>query len=338
MNAADQIKSFAKLGEELGRLIKGDEWKDLFRKCFHENGWFTEENVRYAVRALAESLEKEKLEKWVSNYVSTSRSKRDKTVGVVMAGNIPAVGFHDFLCVLMSGHKFLGKLSSDDKLLLPAIAKLLVEIEPAFEKQISFTEKQLKDIDAVIATGSNNTSRYFEYYFSKYPHIIRKNRNAVAVLDGTETKTEMEDLGHDIFRYFGLGCRNVSKLFVPQGYSFERFFEAVFPFNNVMQNNNYANNYEYNRTIYLMNNTKLFDNNFLLLKEDIGISSPVGVLYYEFYENKKQLNVRLRQDAQNIQCVVSSFPEYAVPFGKTQHPGLQDYADGLDTMKFMLAL
>jgi len=333
----DKISAFTKLGEELCSIAKNDKWKDLILQSFHQNGWFTEENVRNAIFSLGESINKLKLNKWISNYKIPDTST-PKSVAVIMAGNIPAVGFHDFLCVLMCGHKFVGKLSSDDKLLLPAIAKLLIEIEPKFEKQISFTENQLKAIDGVIATGSNNSSRYFDYYFSKYPHIIRKNRHSVAVLDGTETKEDLKNLGKDIFQYFGLGCRNVSKLFVPKGYSFDEFFESIYDFKSVLSNNKYTNNYEYNRTIYLMSQTKLLDNNFILLKEDIGMSSPVGVLYYEFYDNEKELESRLLMDKESIQCVVSSFLKDPIPFGETQCPQLGDYADGVDTMKFLLAL
>jgi len=344
MKVADKIRAFAKLGEELQELAGNpdESFLALCRSAFHQNGWFTGDNVRHAFESIGRSLQESKLDKWLSAYGTLpwppASGEGQKRVAVIMAGNVPAVGFHDFLCVLMSGHHFIGKLSADDRLLLPFIAERLAAIEPAFRDKIAFTEKQLPAIDAVIATGSNNTSRYFEYYFSGYPHIIRKNRNSAAILDGAETAAELEQLGEDIFRYFGLGCRNVSKLFVPEHYPFTEFFQAVYPYKTVLQNNKYANNYEYNRTIYLMSKTPLLDNNFLLLKEDIGMASPVGVLYYEYYRSSAHLKERLRQDKSSIQCLVSGHMKEAVPFGKAQYPELWDYADKVDTMKFLLSL
>jgi hypothetical protein len=241
--------------------------------------------------------------------------------------------------VLLSGHDLQAKLSSDDKFLLPAVAEALCEMEPRFRERISFVDEKISGIDAVIATGSNNSSRYFEYYFSRYPHIIRKNRNSAAVLTGEETVKDLRLLGEDIFRYFGRGCRNVSKLFVPAGYNFNPFFEAIFPFKEVLQNNKYANNYEYNRTIYLMGKEKIYDNNFLLLKEDIGIHSPVAVVYVEYYQDRESLLSRLQMDRADIQCIVSgaALPG-VIPFGTAQHPALWDYADRVDTLKFLLEL
>jgi len=245
------------------------------------------------------------------------------------------------LCVLLSGNKFLGKLSSEDKLLLPFLAKILVDIEPGFAEFIDFTDGQLKGMDAVIATGSNNSARYFEHYFGKYPHIIRKNRNSVAVLNGREKKQELAELGKDVFRYFGLGCRNVSKLFVPRNYNFNDFYEAIFEQKEIVNNNKYANNYDYNKTVYLMSNDPgLLDNNFLLLKQDQRYSSPIGVLFYEFYDQITELNARLEKDKDQIQCIVSNDPQVAdaIPLGTAQCPGLSDYADGVDTMSFLVGL
>ncbi len=319
-----------------------DGFNELIQSAHFFNGWFTEDNVRKAIGAIADSLNEEMFVEWLSHYINiSSDNKQSKKVAVIMAGNIPAVGFHDMLCVLLSGNKFVGKLSSDDKMLLPAIAKILIAIEPQFEKYIEFTEGQLKNIDAVIATGSNNSARYFEYYFGKYPHIIRKNRNSVAVLTGNESKEELKLLGKDIFQYFGLGCRNVSKLFVPRGYKFDAFYESIFDFQYVINNNKYGNNYDYNRTVYLMSNQpSLLDNNFLLLKEDTGYSSPIGVLFYEYYADMPTIMSRLQNDKEQIQCVVSNVSEInnTVSFGKAQYPKIFDYADGIDTMKFLIDL
>lgn len=356
MTLDNRIKAFVKLGNFLSQFsgirekqVENalnasfyNDFDELIQSVHFNNGWFTEENVRNAVGAIASGLNRELLIDWLSTYKKTIADKKQAiNVAVIMAGNIPMVGFNDMLCVLLSGNKFTGKLSSDDKLLLPYLAKILIAIEPEFVNYIEFTEGQLKNIDAVIATGSNNSARYFEYYFGKYPHIIRKNRNSAAVLSGDESKEELRLLGKDIFHYFGLGCRNVSKLFVPKGYKFDTFYESVFDFQYVVNNNKYGNNYDYNRTVYLMSNQpSLLDNNFLLLKEDSSYSSPIGVLFYEFYDDIKTLNQRLQKDKEQLQCIVSSISEIdnTSPFGEAQCPKLSDYADGVDTMRFLAGL
>lgn len=356
MTIDSRIKAFVELGSFLEQFsspnIKqadntlNDEFytilNDLIQSVHYHNGWFTEENVRNAIGSIALSLEHDQLTEWLSNYIQPLSDKHTvKNIAVIMAGNIPMVGFHDMLCILLSGNKFTGKLSSDDKLLLPALAKVLITIEPEFANYIEFTEGQLKNIDAVIATGSNNSARYFEYYFGKYPHIIRKNRNSIAVLTGAESTEDLKLLGKDIFQYFGLGCRNVSKVFVPAGYKFDPFYEAIFDYQYVVNNNKYGNNYEYNRTVYLMSSQKsLLDNNFLLLKEDAGYSSPIGVLFYEYYEDIALLNLKLENEKEQIQCVISKALEInnTIPFGKAQSPELNDYADGVDTMRFLIGL
>lgn len=356
MDSIKKINAFSKLGVFLYQFAPGevkkkelntlnglfyDRFNNIIQTEYQYNGWFTEENVRFAISSLARTLKREALEKWIDQHKNELVKKKDsKKVAVIMAGNIPLVGFHDFLCVLISGHSFIGKLSSDDKHLLPLIAEILIQEEPAFESCIRFQENKVSDIDAVIATGSNNSARYFEYYFGKYPHIIRKNRNSIAVLDGTETKEELQLLGTDIFQYFGLGCRNISKLFVPEGYGFDTFFEAMYVHQEIINNNKYANNYNYNRAIYLMKGAKFLDNNFLLLKEDKAIASPVAVLFYEQYKDWKQLTDRLKTDATSIQCVISKNKKIknAIEPGQAQYPSLSDYADGEDTMKFLINL
>lgn len=356
MTIDNRIKAFISLGRFLKQFAIGgkqdesntlnvlfyNDMEELIKTVHIHNQWFTEDNVRNAIAALADSLQENSLVDWISAYIKDLKAdKEPKRVAVIMAGNVPMVGFHDMLCVLLSGNKFVGKLSSDDKFLLPFVAKVLKQIEPEFSNLIEFTEDQIKNIEAVIATGSNNSARYFEYYFGKYPNIIRKNRNSVAVLTGTETSKELQLLGNDVFQYFGLGCRNVSKLFVPKGYVFDTFYESIFDFQNVVNNNKYANNYEYNKTVYLMSsNPTLLDNNFLLLKQDVTYSSPIGVLFYEFYDDIKDLNEKLESEAEQLQCIVSSSIEIknALPFGKAQCPTLNDYADGVDTMKFLIGI
>ena len=303
------------------------------------NGWFTQGFVKKALVSLGESMQQEKLEKWANSYKDElKKAGSTKRVAVVMAGNVPAVGFHDFLSILISGHKLLAKLSSDDDKLMPAIANILIEIEPDFKDKIEFTSDQLKGFDAVIATGSNNTSRYFEYYFGKYPNIIRKNRNGVAVLTGTETEKELNALADDIFLYYGLGCRNVARLFIPVGYDFNPLLEILSLRKEIAENSKYFNNYEYNKAIYLINGTAHFDTGNLLLTEADSFASPVSVLYYSFYQNPDSLKNELLVNHDKVQCIATGadFISNKVSFGKTQSPELWDYADGIDTLEFLL--
>lgn len=359
-----RIIAFAKLGEILRtanpelrvRSSGSTPYSKLaasVRQAQQHNGWFTEENILLALDSLGEMLREDKFRTWIKKYpeTSTERSKA-KRVGVIMAGNIPMVGFHDFLCVLMSGNIFIGKPSSEDSFLLPAIADILIEAEPEFKSKISFITTPIKSADAFIATGSNNSARYFEYYFAKHPHIIRKNRNSVAIINGKETETDLANLGKDIFQYFGMGCRNVSKLYIPKDYNLDKFFPAIVDFGDVINHNKYYNNHQYHRTIYLLNNEKFLDNNFLMLKESKEIASPVATLYYERYKDQKELIKKLTERKENIQCIVASTLQVSslkspvsdsnnlslVEFGKSQSPELWDYADGVDTLEFLLGM
>lgn len=312
-----------------------EKFQDLISLSQSHNGWYTPENVYFSIQSWAKALTKENLDKWLSNYKFDS--VKHTNVGLILAGNIPLVGFHDFLSVLISGHTVLVKTSSNDQFLLPFLAKYLISIEPKFENKITFVEGKLENFDAVIATGTNNTARYFDYYFKNKPSIIRKNRNSVAVLNGEETKEQLIALGEDIFRYFGLGCRNVSKLFVPKGYSFDAFFEAIFEYQDVIHYEKYANNYDYNKAVFLMSNFKLLDNGFLTLKEDLSYSSPISSVFYEFYESLDEIKSRLALENDKIQCIVSNnLIENSIQFGQTQNPNLWDYADNIDTISFLL--
>jgi hypothetical protein len=318
-----------------------DKFKDLLELSQSHNGWFTPEQVYFAVQSWAEALTEENLNKWISAYPfdCAQGDKKVKTVGLILAGNIPLVGFHDFLSVLISGHKALVKMSSNDQHLLQFLANYLIGVEPKLSYYISFTDGKLENFDAIIATGSNNTARYFEFYFKDKPSIIRKNRNSVAVLSGKETHEDLVNLGEDIFRYFGLGCRNVSKLFVPKGYDFEAFFKAMYEYKDVIFYEKYSNNYDYNKAVFLMSNFKLLDNEFLTLKEDTSYASPISSVFYEYYENIDELQKRLKNEAGQIQCIVSNdlIPN-SIPFGKTQKPELWDYADNVDTLQFLTSL
>ncbi|HEX3384705.1 MAG TPA: acyl-CoA reductase, partial [Mucilaginibacter sp.] len=305
----------------------------------HYNAWFTPENVEHAVKAIGQMLNKDDLQSWLSKY--DIKPHAPKRIGLVLAGNIPLVGFHDVLCVLVSGNIAHIKASLQDSRLIMQVLKRLVAIEPAFAERFKFSER-LENFDAVIATGSNNTSRYFEYYFGKVPHIIRKNRNSVAVLTGEETNGQLRALGHDIFDYFGLGCRNISKLFVPQGYNFGSFFEPIESYKNIIHHHKYNNNYDYNKSIYLVNRDKHLDNGFLLLKEDTSLTSPLAVLFFEYYDSIDAVQETLRQQSENIQCIVCidhlQVNNQVVAPGQSQQPALWDYADGVDTMDFLTKL
>jgi hypothetical protein len=312
-----------------------DDFIKLIKLSQSHNGWYTPEQVYFSIQSWAKALTEENLDKWLSPY--NIDSKNSKKVALILAGNIPLVGFHDFLSVLITGNSVLVKTSSNDQHLLPFLAKYIISIAPAFAEKITFVEGKLENFDSVIATGSNNTARYFEYYFKDKPSIIRKSRNSVAVLNGTETKEQLSALGEDIFRYFGLGCRNVSKLFVPKGYTFDAFFEAIFEYQEVIHYEKYANNYDYNKAVFLMSNYKLLDNGFLTLKEDKSHASPISSVFYEFYDNINDLQTRLSSESEQLQCVVSAkLIENSIPFGQTQQPNLWDYADNVDTISFLL--
>ncbi|MEM7086028.1 MAG: acyl-CoA reductase [Bacteroidota bacterium] len=345
MQLQQRINAIVKLGTVLSQLNSENENAaivTLFEQAKANNGWFSQENVIFACQNWSDALSEENLNQWIFAYDANKFEVVEsdvKIIAVVMAGNVPLVGFHDFISVLLSGHKVLVKLSSNDRLLLPYLTKQLLIIEPAFEDYIFFTEEKLEHFDAVIATGSDNTARYFDHYFGKYPNIIRHNRNSVAVLTGKESTQQLEALANDIFRYFGLGCRNVSKIYIPKGYNFDAFFKAVFSWKHVIHDNKYINNYDYNKAVYLMSLLEVLDNEFLLLKEDTGFSSPISVVFYEHYETQEKLKRHLAEHQSSIQCIVSEtgLPN-EIPFGKAQAPNLWDYADGVDTLRFLLNL
>lgn len=352
MNSINTKLSFVELGKFLSQFTLDEQhqrtdvlhndlyfekFKDLLSLSQSHNGWFTPEQVYFAVQSWAEALTEENLTQWLSKY--DFLNVQPKTVGLILAGNIPLVGFHDFLSVLISGHKALIKTSSNDQHLIQFLANYLISVEPKLSYYISFTEGKLENFDAIIATGSNNTARYFEFYFKNKPSIIRKNRNSVAALNGNESHEDLVNLGEDIFRYFGLGCRNVSKLFVPKGYNFEAFFKAIYECKDVIFYEKYSNNYDYNKAVFLMSNFKLLDNEFLTLKEDPSYASPISSAFYEYYEDITDLQKRLTDDAEQIQCIVSNnLIKNSIPFGQTQQPKLWDYADNVDTLVFLSSM
>jgi hypothetical protein len=327
MKLSERIDAFAGLGQVLHSIEVGDK-NNLYRRAADHNAWFTHRQCELAINGILKFLVKERLEQWVMAYNLSPDLPRK--VGVVMAGNIPMVGFHDLLSVLISGHRLAAKLSTQDTVLMRFVTEQLLQIEPRFGEYLSFTER-MNDAQAVIATGSDNTARYFEYYFRNIPHIIRKNRSSCAIIRGDETTEQLTTLGKDVFSYFGLGCRSVSKVFVPQGYNFVPMIDAWDTYRDVYDHHKYANNYDYNRAILLLNRTHFYDNGFVLITENTGLVSPISVLYYETYSGTPDLT------SDKIQCIASSTGWYegSVPFGKTQEPELWDYADGVDTLKFL---
>ncbi len=303
------------------------------------NQWFTEESQRMALQAWADALSEQKLNDWTSKY-DFEKPQNSKIVAIIMAGNIPLVGLHDLICVLLSGHHALVKLSSDDKILPKFIVAALLQIEPAFADRITLlNDEKLEKYDAVIATGSNNSNRYFEHYFSKVPNILRKNRNSIAVLTGKETDDEMKLLAKDIFTYFGLGCRNVSKLYLPKGFDMALFFENTKDYDLYLNHNKYANNLMYHKSIWLLNQDDFLENGLINLKEDKSFSSPLASVFYEYYNDISEIKAMLTERKDEIQCVVSKTDlGVNIPFGKTQQPELWDYADNVDTIEFLLEL
>ncbi len=335
--------AFSKLGEFLrdycSSEVHDDEWSQRLEETItlakHKNGWFTKDNIEFALKSWGKLLKEDSISDWLANY--DLQQNNTKTVAVIMAGNIPLVGFHDLLSVLLTGNNALVKLSSNDNVLIYFIKDYLVSIEPLVNNRISFSEGKLPSFDAVIATGSNNTARYFEHYFGKVPNIIRKNRNSIAVLTGKESSAQLEALGEDIFRYYGLGCRSVSKLFVPTDYDFDTFFTSIYRYHPIIEQKKYENNYDYNKAVYLMSEFKILDNGFLILKNDKSYASPIASLFYETYDSLDNLKEHLKNDKDQLQCVVGEgILESEIKFGGTQKPSLSDYADGVDTVDFLL--
>ncbi len=331
MDLNDRIEAFVKLGNSLSAIDKAAK-TELVIRAKNENSWFTEESIDLALKGIQQYLQVEELMKWTSAYRLEPIS--GKRVAVVMAGNIPLVGFHDFLAVLISGHEIIIKLSSKDKVLPMFMAEMLIAIEPRYATRVHFQE-QLKNFDAVIATGSDNAARYFHYYFGKYPNIIRKNRTSVAALTGKESEVELKTLGTDVFQYFGLGCRNVSKIFVPKGYDVTRILAAWIDHANVLHHHKYHNNYDYQKSILLVNKAPFLDSGFVLFEESTRLVSPISVVYYEFYENENDLALKLHESKDKLQCVVGRTTPNSIPFGEAQRPHVWDYADQVDTLRFL---
>lgn len=337
MTLQQRIKAFSLLGEKIkGLTLK--EFTTLATQVEHNNNWFTPEQTRLALNSIGELLDENSLTEWLKAY-SISDNVPSKSIGLLMAGNIPAVGFHDLMCILLSGHEVHAKLSSSDQILIKWLTGELSNINAEFGPKVFF-EEMLKGKDAYIATGSDNSARYFEYYFGKYPSIIRKNRTSIAVLDGNEKAEDFQALGHDIFQYYGLGCRNVSKLYIKKEEQLQDFLKAIEGFHFLTSHHKYLNNYDYNKAIYLVNGEPHLDNGFLLVKESDQMVSPISVLYIEYYTDQEELKHKLKGHDHKIQCIVSRNSWYpgSLNFGNAQSPSLSDYADHIDTMRFLTCL
>ena len=331
---------------QLGSLLADPQWLDrtfsaAIEQQYRENSWFTPEFCRHALTAIGQMLAPEALDAFCTRYQDVAPAEDPRlSVAVISAGNIPVAAFHDFFCVLASGNDYQGKLSEHDRRLLPVLVEELIRIEPRFAERISFVDR-VANFDAIIATGSDNSARYFEYYFSKYPHILRKNRNSVAVLTGEETDGELRALANDIYLYFGLGCRSVSKLFVPKGYDFVLFLRILTQVSKpIAQHHQFNNNLDYQKAVHLMNKLFYMDAGTFLLTENQNYASPIGMVYYEYYDDLDAVGRRLEEDAGLLQCIVSRNPRitHAEPFGSAQSPTLTDYPDGVDTLRWLFSM
>ncbi|MCB9202438.1 MAG: acyl-CoA reductase [Flavobacteriales bacterium] len=303
--------------------------KKKITEAEENNRWFTKAQITFALQYWCNHINLDELRKWIPNLIENNLPKK---IGVILAGNIPMVGFHDILSVILSGNIPVIKLSSKDSVLIPYILSEWKELNPELKYEIV---ERLENYDAVIATGSKNTSKYFEYYFRETPNIIRKNRTSVAVLSENESDENIQLLAKDIFTYFGLGCRNVTKLFLPKGFEIEKLYKNFNDYSSILEHNKYANNYEYHKAIFLLNQDAFYDNGFLLLKESNDLFSPLSVVYISFYENINEVDNYISINSDKIQCVVSVIYKDSIPFGTTQNPSLDTYADGIDTMKFL---
>jgi hypothetical protein len=325
----DYLTSYfeAPTSEEYGAL------NNAIDRAFHNNGWFTEKEVNAALAYWARELKSSNLEAWLGKY-SFSKNQ-PKNVGLILAGNIPMVGFHDVLCVILSGHKACIKCSSSDEVLIPFLLDWMSNSTEGLKEHFSIERGLMKNYDAVIATGSNNSARHFEHYFKNVPSIIRRNRTSIAVLTGDESDVELENLMKDAFQYYGLGCRNVTKIYLPNSFDLNRIFKASMPFAYLSSNKKYFNNVTYHKTLMMMQQKAVLENDLILLVEDTSLFSPVGVLNYEYYNDIDELSSQIEMQLDDIQCVVG---HKNIPFGEAQNPSLKEYADGIDTMKFLVTL
>lgn len=378
MNLEKRIDLLAELGDYC--LSEDPALEAAKYKACTENGWFIPEFTHLAIRqAATQYLQKDKLTTWAKKYnlpfgaanpgatnpgaiagaitdPDAKTGSGDKTIGLIMAGNIPLVGFHDLLTIFISGHRQLIKTSTRDHTLIHHLVEWMTRKDPEVGAYIKFAER-LNGCDAYIATGSNNSGRYFDYYFGKYPHIIRRNRTSVALLTGNETQAELSALSDDVNQYFGLGCRSVTQIYVPENYDFLPLLDAFDNYSYLSNLQKYKNNYDYQLTLLLLNKRSYMTNGAgglngtILLTGNESPFSPISVVHYQFYI-PGQIPAALTQNNESIQCLVAQTgppltPSKSaaagstglaitpIPFGKAQEPGLEDYADGVDTLQFL---
>lgn len=337
VNLPANTQALIQFGKLLREALSQEAGSAVFSRAVASNLWFTEAHIRQAVTAWADSMREEEVMGWSGHDLVTAAPKE---VGLILAGNIPLVGLHDVLCVLLSGHRARIKCSSDDAVLIPWACDLLAQCHPNWINQISFSDK-LNGVEALIATGSNNSSRYFEYYFRNVPHIIRKNRHSVGILTGAESVDDLELLGNDVFDYFGLGCRNVSLVWLPAGFELSRLFEAWEErCKTLLQHPRYVNNFDYHLAILMVNRELHYTNNAVILQEKTSLSAAISVLHYAYYQHPNEMYTWLEDNKDQLQCVVSAadWVHGAVGFGESQQPHLWDYADGVNTLNFLQKL
>lgn len=344
LSIGKRIEAFSELADRLSalRLSEAEAAADPVRRMIadqvNNNPWFTEQQVDRALEEWIDLLSSEKLSGWTQDLEEECGGK---TVALIPAGNIPLVGFHDVLSVLISGHSLLLRPSSEDPDLIPMLLLMLEQIEPILHERIRIADGKLSAFDAVIATGSNNSARYFEHYFGKYPHIIRKNRTSVAVLTGDETPEEIDGLADDVMAYFGLGCRSVTKAYLPEGFDIDRIFGSLYRYRDYLNCKPFADNYDYHRSLWMMNQIPFHENGFMLLREEGSLHSPVAALNYSFYSDIEQVKEELAAQQEELQMVVGNVPELfprQAALGAGQQPALDDYADGVDTLSFLRSL
>lgn len=356
MNQKDTITAFEKLGLFLSQFSSvnfsennllndinkefSENFLNIIKKAELNNPWFTPESIRLCFLSISMQLKSDSIQNWIKKYPAIPENKSPKTVGLIAAGNIPLVSFHDILSVLITGHNLNIKLSSKDEVLFPAIKKVLCFLNKDFDSRIHISENRLTSIDAIIATGSNNSSRYFEYYFSKYPRIIRNNKNSIAIIKGDESPQQLKKLADDVFLYFGLGCRSISKIYLPENYNPAKILDQFEHYNHYVNHTKYGNNYDYQRAILLVNTIKFLDNGFLIFRESNSLNSPVGCLNYEFYSEITELKKKIFFEKPNLQCIVeeSNLFSESIGFGESQFPKISDYADNMDSIDFLLNL
>jgi hypothetical protein len=307
-----------------------DNFKSSTEKAESNNAWFSRKMIRLSMESWAKNLSEDNIDKWMSKY--DVPSSINKNVLIICAGNLPLVGFHDIVCCILLNINAQVKLSKNDNVLIPAILNVLYLFDSELQDRIKICNEKPDNYNYVIATGSNNSNRYFEYYFGKFPHIFRRNRTSIAVVHSEISDDQLKSLSHDMLQYYGLGCRSVTKLYLPEKFSLDRIYNSVFNYKDLINHNKYMNNYDYNRSIFLMGKKLFFDNGFLILKEDKSLFSPISVVNFEYYSSMETLEKELNVLSNEIQCRVG---EGGIPFGTAQKPELWDYADGVDTIDFL---